>query len=139
MKLKEDIADMRVDYRRKLDSISLGHKTEVKDFMKKLTIKEQEIVYVNKQLCKTTRTHAKDISVQTLQDYHTIAAQTETTVKIPYLVTDPLPPIFQKRLLHKTPLLNLFTNSLPDMSKIWWCEFDPSFIHEEEAVSEDVN
>ena len=46
--------------------------------------------------------------------------QTVTCVDIPYDITEPLPPIFSKRLLRKTPLIKLHSNSLPDLSSICW-------------------
>ena len=60
-------------------------------------------------------------------------SQTDYHPEIPYLVTDPLPPIFSSQLCFKSRPIHFLSRSLPNLSSILWC---PSDNEAEEFLSE---
>ena len=50
---------------------------------------------------------------------HSVALQTASTIDIPYVVSEPLPPIFGSTLCRKTKPIFL-SKSLPDLSHVSW-------------------
>ena len=75
------------------------------------------------------------VKIQTVNEYQCSSSQTKANEDIPYKITDPLPPIFSSKVVKfKTPKLkfNLPRQwSMPELSKVCWCEDDqPPFLVE---------
>ena len=66
-----------------------------------------------------------------------MSSQTNSHFDIPYLVTDPLPPIFSMELRYKTKPIHFLSKSIPNLDSILWCPPDDEYLDEaEEYLSE---
>ena len=75
--------------------------------------------------------------VKTLKDKidiekQSVSSQTNSHFDIPYLVTDPLPPIFSMELRYKTKPIHFLSKSIPNLDSILWCPPDDEYLDEAE-------
>ena len=58
--------------------------------------------------------------VQSKIEKKEVPSQTDTNPDIPYLVTDPLPPIFSLQPCYKLRQINFLSGSIPNLNSILW-------------------
>lgn len=69
-----------------------------------------------------------------------VPSQTNSHPDIPYLVTDPLPPIFSSQLCYKSRPIHSLSRSIPNLNSILWCPPDDDYIDAaEEYLAEQYN
>ena len=125
--LKKKINDMK-QQATIVETLKKEHGDKLKTLNKQVDSKDKLILELKKEL-KTFKTVKKHVKIQTVNEYHCSSSQTEANEDIPYKITDPLPPIFSSKVVKfKTPKLkfNLPRQwSMPELSKVCWCDDDP--------------
>ena len=57
-----------------------------------------------------------------------VTSQTDSHPEVPYLVTDPLPPIFSSQLCYRSRPIHFLSRSLPNLNSFLWCPPDDEYI-----------
>jgi hypothetical protein len=122
-------------------------KIESKECIKKLEWKIEEL----KNNLKNQKVETEDaleklkverVELKVLKDERNIEVkeasnQTKNHPDIPYLITNPRPPLFSMQLCHRSRPIHFLSRSLPRLDSILWCPPDDEFLNAaEEYLSE---
>jgi FtsZ-binding cell division protein ZapB len=95
-----------------LENMLKDQRSETKDVLRNIEQEKAELEFFR---------------VQSKLEKKEIASQTDSHPDIPYLVTDPLPPIFSLQLRYKSRPINFLSRSIPNLSSILWCPPDDEY------------
>ena len=103
---------LQVTHKDQKKQMTKDFKSELKFWKKNLGEERSEKIKIRKKL---------DIIQNNFNEKVSNSCQTNTTLDVPYLVTEPLPPIFGSQLLQKSKIQQL-SRSLPNLSTLVWAK-----------------
>ena len=113
-KLNKELLANRVNHEKETKIMIKNSKSEIKTWKKDLGRKRSEKLKVERKL---------ENLVKKLESKESIACQTSSSTDVPYLVTDPLPPIFGSELCYRSKPIPYISRSLPNLSTLSWVRF----------------
>ena len=125
----------KLDHVKEITQSSKNLKNEVKFWRKELGIERSKTIKAERKLA-TLENIVKELESKSVQS---ISCQTINYPEVPYLVTQPLPPIFGSDLCKITKPINFLSRSQPDMSTLTWVRVTEEDVVEnaaEEALNE---
>jgi aminoglycoside phosphotransferase len=112
-----------------LDSSKTNKKLKVKIELLEDEVKTQKSETNDAlKVIEEERKQLKHFKEQTLNKTSESFSQTNTHPDVPYLITDPLPPIFSMELRYKSRPINFLSRSLPNLNSFHWCPPDDDFV-----------
>ena len=90
-----------------------NQKVETEDALEKLKVERAELKVLKDE---------RNIEVKEASN------QTKNHPDIPYLITDPLPPIFSMQLCHRSCPIHFLSRSMPRLDSILWCPPDDEIL-----------
>ena len=111
-KLNKKLVEIQVTHKDQKKQMTKDFKSELKFWKKNLGEERSEKIKIRKKLDNIQNNFNEKVSN---------SCQTNTTLDVPYLVTEPLPPIFGSQLLQKSKIQQL-SRSLPNLSTLVWAK-----------------
>ena len=111
-KLNKKLTEIKVSHEDEKKRITKNFKSEIKSWKKNLGVESSERIKSEKKL-HTLENNVKEYNSKRKVS---VSSQTNNTPDVPYLVTEPLPPIFGSQVLQKTKIQAL-SRSLPNLSQ----------------------
>ena len=124
--LNKKLVEIRVTHEDEKKLVSKNFKSEIKSWKKDLGAERSEKLKTKNKL------DALENRFKQLYDKRksSISCQTNQSPDLPYLVTEPLPPIFGSQLVQKSKIQHM-TRSMPDLATVNWIE-----VTEEDSILE---
>ena len=107
-------------------------------FESKVELLEKRLKYQSSEtadILKKTETDKAELKIfreKLVIERKESTSQTDSHPEVPYLVTDPLPPIFSSQLCYRSRPIHFLSRSLPKLNRILWCPPDDDYIDEAE-------
>ena len=125
-KLNKKLAEIKVSHEDEKKRITKNFKSEIKSWKKDLGAERSEKLKTKNTL-DALEHRFKDLYNKRKSS---ISCQTNQSPDLPYLVTEPLPPIFGSQLVQKSKIQHM-TRSMPDLATVNWIE-----VTEEDSILE---
>ena len=119
-KLNKEMNESRVNHEKEAKLIIKNFKSEIKSWKKDLgkerseKIKLERKIVTQDDLIRHYESKIKEAAVEQ------VSCQTNGSIDIPYLVTEPLPPIFGSQLCYRSKAIPYISKSLPNLSTLSW-------------------
>ena len=110
-KLNKELLANRVNHEKETKIMIKNSKSEIKTLKEDLGRERSEKLKIERKL---------ENLVKKLESKESIACQTSSSTDVPYLVTDPLPPIFGSELCYRSKPIPYISRSLPNLSTLSW-------------------
>lgn len=110
-KLNKEMLANRLNHEKEIKIMIKNSRSEIKTWKKDLGRERSEKLKVERKLEKL---------VKKLESKESIACQTMSSTDVPYMVTDPLPPIFGSELCYRSKPIPYISRSLPNLSTLSW-------------------
>ena len=124
--LNKKLVEMKVKHEDEIKMITKNFKSEIKTWKKDLGIERSEKLKTEKKLDNLEKDFKQFYDKRKVSN----SCQTNDSPDVPYLITDPLPPIFGSQLLQKTKMQHI-SRSLPNLASIMWVK-----VSEEDLILE---
>jgi hypothetical protein len=124
--LGKDLNQLRKTFNlSEIESINADKKLRLKIELLENEVKNQQAKTNNAlKTIENERTELKIFKNKSMIGRSETSSQTNAHPDIPYLVTDPLPPIFSMELCHKSRPIHFLSRSIPNLNSILWCPPD---------------
>ena len=110
-KLNKELLANRMNHEKETKIMIKNSKSEIKTWKKDLGRERSEKLKAERKL---------ENLVKKIESKESVACQTSSSTDVPYLVTDPLPPIFGSALCHRSKPIPYISRSLPNLSTLSW-------------------
>ena len=132
--LNKKLVEIKVKHEDEIKMITKNFKSEIKTWKKDLGIERSEKLKTEKKLDNLEKDFKQFHNKRKVSN----SCQTNDSPDVPYLITEPLPPIFGSQLLQKTKIQHI-SRSLPNLASFMWVKVsDDDLILDaaEEALNE---
>ena len=126
-RLNKAVSENRINADNKTKQIRKSFKTEIKSRKKELGHERSKRIKAEREL-DILENHLKELESSSQES---TACQTDQTPDVPFLISEPLPPIFGSQLCKISKTLHHLSSSLPDLSTLTWVKFT-----EEEIIAD---
>ena len=128
-RLNKAISENRINAENKTKQIRKSFKTEIKSWKKELGHERSKRIKAERKL-DILENHLKELESSSQES---TACQTDQTSDVPFLISEPLPPIFGSQLCKINKTIHHLSSSLPDLSTLTWVKFTEEEIIADEA------
>ena len=128
-RLNKAVSENRINADNKTKQIRKSFKTEIKSWKKELGHERSKRIKAEREL-DILENHLKELESSSQES---TACQTDQTSDVPFLISEPLPPIFGSQLCKISKTINHLSSSLPDLSTLTWVKFTEEEIIADEA------
>ena len=115
-KLNKELNETRTNFDKEFRDIIKKSRSEIKAWKRDLGRERSEKIRVEKKLT-TVDNLVKKIQSKIVKS---VSSQTMGSIDLPYMVTEPLPPIFGSQLCYRSKPIPYIAKSLPNLSTLSW-------------------
>ena len=128
-RLNKVVSENRINYENKTKQIRKSFNNEIKSWKKELGQERSKTIKAERKL-DILENHLKELESSSQES---TACQTDQTPDVPFLISEPLPPIFGSQLCKISKTIHHLSSSLPDLSTLTWVKFTEEEIIADEA------